>query len=255
LGELLHENKNRRYLKELRLEQIPRAIERLELAQVILRTHTLGYDVLHLYAVARTRFRALCLIWLKLQEESLVRHEVKDKLLAEYFVYTRGEAMNDLHKSDKVLVEFAQQAARIQSNRGSSATMRKQLQVFDLCLQFMTIQRKHGRVSINDADDQKALQLGIAGWLEENLSRRKDVASKQHWQTNYFQEACLAVAQFFIENVWPNALDNRIPSLERFRTIKSIYRMAFIQAYQPKPKDKINDKDEFTLEPIQDSLI
>jgi hypothetical protein len=31
--------------------------------------------------------------------------------------------------------------------------------------------------------------------------------------------------------------------------------MAFIQAYQPKPKDKINDKDEFTLEPIQDSLI
>lgn len=251
LGELLQETNHRQYLKELRLEQIPRAIERLELAQVILRTNTLGYDVLRLYAVTRTRFMALCRIWLALQEEKLVRSEVKDLLLAEYFAYTQGEAMNDMNKSDKVLVEFAQQASRIQSNRGPSAAMRKQFQVLDLCLEFMTVQRKHGRLRISDAADQQALQLGIAGWLEDNLTRRKDVAGRHHWQAPHFQAACLAVAQFFIEQVWGNALEKRIPSLERLRNIKSIYRMAFIQCYQPKPKDKAADdhaEPTFTLE-------
>ena len=251
LGELMHESKNRQYLKELRLEQIPYAIERLELAQVILRTNNLGYDVLRLYAVARTRFMALCRIWLVLQEESLVRREVKDKLLAEYFAYTKGEAMNDMNKSDKVLVEFAQQAARIQTNRGASAAMRKQLQVLDLCLEFMTVQRKHSRLKTNTIEDRQALQLGIAGWLEDNLTRRKDVASKHHWQTNNFKDACLAVAKFFIETVWPEVLENRIPSLERLRNIKSIYRMAFIQCYQPKPKDKGDDTPEVELNTIQ----
>lgn len=254
LGELLHESNDREYARELRLEQIPHALERLDLAQGILRTYGLGYDVLRLYAAPRTRFMALCRIWLALQEEKMVRREVKSALLTEYFAYLKGESMNSMNKSDKVLVEFALQATRIQSNRGSSAAMRKQLQVFELCLEFMAVQRKHGRLQTETEADRQALKLGIAGWLEDNLTRRRDVAAKSHWQTNSYKDACLEVAAFFIDTVWPEALDQRIPSLERLRNIKSIYRMAFIQSYQPKPKEKTDAEDELEPATVQSDL-
>ncbi len=254
LGELLHEGKDREYARELRLEQIPRALERLDLAQKILGTYGLGYDVLRLYAAPRTRFMALCRIWLALQEEKMVRREVTSTLLTEYFAYLKGESMNAMNKSDKVLVEFAQQATRIQSNRGPSATPRKQLQVLALCLEFMTVQRKHGRLQTETEADRLALKLGVAGWLEENLTRRGDVAAKSHWQTNSYKDACLEVAAFFIDTVWSEALDQRIPSLERLRNIKSIYRMAFIQSYQPKPKEKTDAEDELEPETAQGDL-
>jgi hypothetical protein len=254
LGELLHESKDREHARELRLEQIPRALERLELAQKILGTYDLGYDVLRLYAAPRTRFMALCRIWLALQEEKMVRHETTSTLLTEYFAYLKGESMNAMNKSDKVLVEFAQQATRIQSNRGPSATPRKQLQVLALCLEFMTVQRKHGRLQTETEADRLALKLGVAGWLEENLTRRGDVAARSHWQTNSYKDACLEVAAFFINTVWSDALDQRIPSLERLRNIKSIYRMAFIQSYQPKPKEKTDAEDELEPETVQSDL-
>lgn len=247
LGSLLHENNNRKLSRELRLEQILPAIERLDLAQVILRTNGLGFEVLRLYTTPRTRFMAVCRIWLSLQQTSMVKGAIKDMLLVEYFAYIKGENMN---KSDKVLVGFAQQAARVQSNQGSYASTRKQLQVFDLCLEFMTVQRKHGRLETGTEEDRKALQLGVAGYLESSLSRRKNVAARSHWQANNYNDACLEVAAYFVETVWPDALDNRIPSLERLRNIKSIYRMAFIQGYQPKPK--ANQEQE--LKPLEDTV-
>jgi len=255
LGELLQEREDGEHARELRLEQIPCAIERLDLAQVILRTNSLGYDVLRLYAASRTRFMAICRIWLKLQEESMVRREIKDSLLEEYLAYTTGENMRDMNKSDTAVLEFARQAVRIQSNRGAGATMRKQLQVLDLCLEFMSGQRKHGRLKMDTEEERKALKLGIGGWLEDNLTRRKDYAAKSYWQAETYKDACLDVARYFVETVWPDTFEGRIPSLERLRNIKSIYRMAFIQCYQPKSKKEEGRQDTEIEETIQIDLL
>ena len=80
----------------LRIEQIPDALKQLQLAQLLLETPGLGYDVLMQYANPHTRFGTLCLAWRHLHDElkkpSLMNafsirhvldelHDIFDKLL------------------------------------------------------------------------------------------------------------------------------------------------------------------------------
>ncbi|MEZ5592722.1 MAG: hypothetical protein R3F53_19285 [Gammaproteobacteria bacterium] len=116
----------------------------------------------------------------------------------------------------------------------------------------MSAQRKAKRLKADDQEERQVLQFGIAERLESTLSRRGDFAARAYWQADNYSAACMDVARYFVESVWPESFEERIPSLERLRNIKSIYRMAFIQCYQP--REKVNGDDENEPEAVQSDL-
>jgi hypothetical protein len=209
----------------LRLEVIPRAIQQLELAQLLLETNGLGYDILKLYANPTTQFGAICLAWCHLQDQSQNKSSetLSKRLYWNYFDYRRGN--KPMNPKDAPLVELGTAAAGIQKYISISGSTSKQMLVFDICLNTVN----HAR-SLNQTDE-KSLIYAVAGELEMELTRKGEAAAKDNRGDNKLVEACLAVAELFVKQVWLKVLKGHAPSQQNRRILGSIYRMAFLQAH------------------------
>jgi hypothetical protein len=213
----------------LRLEQIPHALEQLQLAQVLLETPGLGYDVLMRYANPHTRFGTLCLAWRHLHDELKTSNSTRvggvrfvlkelehsfDKPLEEY----------TMNEQDGALVQLGKAAARIQRRPQSQASISEEMQVFKLCLDFS----EKTRISPHLAD-RTSLINGIASELEIILRKGK-AAARSHRDNQTLQEGCREVATLFVDKVWNEILNGRSPTQSTRRILGSIYRMSFLQA-------------------------
>ena len=166
--------------QELRLEQIPAAINRLNMAQTLASTAGLGYDVLNLYAFPRTRFRAICLAWCHAHDalkqsssqESGALKQLASKLHHEF--YDIQERSNQMSESDGALVRLGRAAARIQRRPGGQASTNEEMLVFNICLNSALELRARGQA------DEASLIHGIAGELETNLVRKEKGAARKH---------------------------------------------------------------------------
>ncbi|MEN8220067.1 MAG: hypothetical protein ABFS56_27705 [Pseudomonadota bacterium] len=209
----------------LRLEQIVNALEKLEMAQSFLETNDLGYDVLRLYANPKTSFGAICLACCVIQApEQLLR-----RLKSEYLKYEQGDKV--MTNEEGSLVKLGQIAAGIQKSIGAGASASEQLLVFKLCLDAVNDARKVGEV------DKQSLIYAVAGELEHNLIRKGKAAASKHRGGKSLSDACLEVANLFVNDVWFGVLKAHAPSQRNRRILGSIYRMAFLHA--PRNKESL----------------
>jgi hypothetical protein len=220
----------------LRLEQIPHALEQLQLAQVLLETPGLGYDVLMRYANPHTRFGTLCLVWGHLRDElkntqsmrtggiRFVMEDLEknfDQLLEEY-------TMND---REGALVQLGKAAARIQRRPSAQASISEEMLVFKLCLDFA----EKARISPY-LTDRTSLIEGITSDLEVILRKGK-AAAREHRDNKTLREGCAEVATLFVDKVWSEILKGRSPTQSIRRILGSIYRMSFLHASRSRPEE------------------
>lgn len=210
---------------ELRLEQIPNAIKRLEMARRLIETAGLGYDVVRLYASPTTRFRAVCLSYCHLRDRDKLDQAIKYPLLADYHYLLEKNKMNE---TDNALVHLGRAAARIQKNPGARASTNDEILVFKLTLDTAMALRAAGQAG------RDSLIYGIAGELETNLVRKDKAAARKYRDDMPLKQACLQFAEQFVDTVWQGVLKQRPPSQSTRRVLGSVYRMAFMQASRTK---------------------
>ncbi|EDN69961.1 hypothetical protein BGP_4682 [Beggiatoa sp. PS] len=237
LAELLSDgtaNKN-----ELRLEQIPPAIQRLEMAKLLLNTWGYGYNALQLYANPKTRFRGICFAWCGLHEK---HGWIASRLASEYEDYfTEGELnmSADVTAEDGVMVKLGQMAATIQRypKKGFQASKSEQTMVLDHCFAVLSEGFRIPKSQI----DRLSLINGIAERLEIMLDRRKLVAKSEHRPDMTFQDACIEVATLFVDKFWMDVMGKRYPSQDNLRFLKSVYRMSFMRRAKKTENGEIHE--------------
>lgn len=216
----------------LRLEQIPTAIDRLNMAQTLASTPGLGYDVLGLYAMHRTRFQAICLAWCHARDA--LKQPKNQKVAAMQQLAARlSQEFHDslqrrkfMSKSDGALVRLGQAAARIQQRPFGQSSTNEEMLVFNLCLQSALDLRGAGQA------DTATLIHGIAGELETNLVRKGKAAARKHRGDQSLEAACMDFARQYVTEVWQGVLHGKPPAQKTRRMLGSVYRMAFLQSFR-----------------------
>ncbi|MBF0411223.1 MAG: hypothetical protein HQK70_00755 [Desulfamplus sp.] len=208
----------------LYLEQIPKALEELEMAQLIIETHGLGYDVLKLYADKSTRFKALCLIWSHLRSKEADRTKFAGKLYSMYDYFMEDNSI--MKQEDNALVRLGKVATSIQKRPFGQTSASEELLVFKICFDTVTSARKYGQM------DEESLIYAIAGELETNLVRKDKAASRNNRDGKNLIDGCLEVAQLFVKDIWTGLLNGQTPGQKNKRILSSIYRISFIKNHQ-----------------------
>lgn len=214
--------------QELRLEQIPEAINCLEMAQTLVGTPGLGFDLLNLYAFSRTRFGAICLAWCHAHDElkqvddlnTWSMKQLSSRLHREFQLLEENQQMS---KFDGALVRLGQAAARIQRRPIGLPSANEEMLVFKICLDSAIGLRRTGQT------DTASLVYGIAGELETNLVRKEKQAARKHRDEQSLNSACMNFARQFVTEVWQDILKGKPPAQKPRRLLGSIYRMAFLQ--------------------------
>jgi hypothetical protein len=204
----------------LRLEQIPDALKHLGIAQTLLETNGLGYEVLRLYATLATRFSAVCLAWCHLRDHDGDRFTLS-QLQADY---PQLQEKLPMTTHEGILVRLGRTAATIQARPASNAANNEEMLVFNLCMNFTD-----GASALHQTD-AASLISGIASDLEINLVRKSKAAARKHRDDKSLRDGCLEFADLFVTEVWNGVLKQRPPTQRNRRILGSIYRMAFLQA-------------------------
>lgn len=212
----------------LRLEQIPTALTQLGLAQTLLDTNGLGYDVLRLYAVSRTRFGAICLAWCHLHDRG--GNNVGWVISQLQIHYLQQLETLDMSTEDGALVRLGRMAAGIQAGVSRTASANEELLVLHICMDAAYAARSLAQ------DDEQSLIYAVAGELETNLVRRGKAAARKYRNDQSLPDACLELAEFFVREIWNGILKRRPPSQNNRRVLSSIYRMAFLQTVRHRPE-------------------
>ena len=212
----------------LRLEQLPTALDQLALAQALLDTPGLGYDVLRRYATPTTRFGGICLAWCHL-------HDRGDKssrwVMAQFHRHFLNQLETlDMSTEDGALVRLGRMAAGIQAGVSRMASANEELLVLHICMDAAYAARNL------EQEDEQSLIYAVAGELETNLVRRGKAAARKYRHDKSLTDACLEVAEFFIREIWNGVLKRRPPSQNNRRVLSSIYRMAFLQTVRNRPE-------------------
>ena len=228
----------------LRLERIPNALEQLQLAQILLETPGLGYDVLMRYANPHTRFGTLCLAWCHLHDE--LKKTNSTRAGGVRFVLTELEHSFDkpleeytMSEQDGTLVRLGKAAARIQRRPQSQAAINEETLVFKLCLDSAE------RARTCHQTDRASLINGIASELEIILRKGK-AAGRDHRDNKTLQEGCMEVATLFVDKIWNEILKGRSPTQSTRRILSSIYRMSFLHASRSPSEETANSATTIT---------
>ena len=214
----------------LRLEQIPGALRQLQLAQILLETHGLGYDALRLYATPATRFSAICLAWCHLRDRD-GNNQILSQLQTDYFTSLENPIM---FENSGPLVRLGHAAAQIQRRPLGKSSANEEMLVFKLCMEAANAARAAGQ------GDEQSLIYAVAGELETNLVRKEQAAARRHREDKSLLEGCLEVAELFVRTIWNDVLKHRPPSQRNRRILGSIYRMAFLHAVRSQSETPVD---------------
>ena len=216
----------------LRLEQIPSALERLETANLILSTNGLGFEVFDRYARPLTRLGAVCLAWAQLHDDAKDGQSDRSGRFRREFEQLMEEPL--MSDTEAPLVELGRAAARIQQRPRGGASANEELLSFNLSLETaIDAWRLKQR-------DPESLTMAIAGELETNLARKQKIAAAKNRDGETLQEAFIAFARRFVDDVWFGVLEGRPPAQANRRVLSSIYRMSFLTA--PRAKSDVESE-------------
>ena len=232
----------------LRIEQLGEALSKLELYEHLANKPGLGVEWAKQLADPDRAIRvgALCVAWgLAVGRRGsgdadhawrLIEARTRAHALA-LLRNTGGETVN-LRDNQDPLIRLAWLATRIQKRVGLGASTSKQLLCWKTALDF------YRGAERSTTSDRTALILGLAGTLEEELTRKNDAAAKKHRDDEFKRdsekgregealgEACITFAEHFFDNVWANVFNSKEPTSQEQRRAAAIYRFALIEAYR-----------------------
>ena len=218
----------------LRIEQLPEALSNLELFATIADANGLGVEWAKQLADPTTELGALCVAWAQAVDRrgdgnkdhagSLIENKTHERALA-YIRNIGGEQVN-LKDNQDPLIRLAWLATRIQKRIGIGASANKQLLCWKTALEFYPSALR------STAQDSTALILGLAGTLEEELTRKGTAAAKKHRDGQPLDQACIEFATHFAVEVWPKVFKSREPTSQEQRRAAAIYRFALLEAYR-----------------------
>ncbi len=219
----------------LRIEQLPDALSKLELFEKMAEAPGLGIEWAKQLADPTTKLGALCVAWAlavdrlghggnKDQAWSLIEEKTREQALA-HIRKTGGEQVN-LKDNQEPLIRLAWLATRIQKRIGIGASANKQLLCWKTALEF------YPSALGSTSRDKTALILGLAGTLEEELTRKGNAAAKKHRDGQPLDQACIEFATHFACEVWRNVFKSKEPTSQEKRRAAAIYRFALLEAYR-----------------------
>lgn len=220
----------------LRIEQLPDALSKLELFEKIAEAPGLGSEWAKQLADPKpmTVLGALCVAWAlavdrrgsgdnKDQAWLLIEEKTREQALS-HIRKTGGEQVT-LKDNHDPLIRLAWLATRIQKRIGIGASANKQLLCWKAALEFYPSALR------STTEDLTALILGLAGTLEEELTRKGDAAAKKHRDDQPLDQACIEFATHFAKEVWPKVFKSKEPASQEQRRAAAIYRFALLAAY------------------------
>ncbi len=221
----------------LRIEQLPGALADLELFEHLANADGLGIEWAKQLADSdRTvRLGALCVAWTlaidrwgadiqKRHAWSMIRDVTRERALV--LVKNIGGEPVNLKDNKDPLIRLAWLASCVQKRRSSRDSASKQLLCWKTALDFYVGAER------SVSQDRTALILGLAGTLEEELTRKNDAAAKKHRDERPLNEACIDFARHFANEVWPSVFQSREPSSKSQRRAAAIYRFALLETYR-----------------------
>ena len=220
----------------LRIEQLPDALSSLGLFENIANKPGLGMEWAKQLAEPdpAVRLGALCVAWgLAVDRRgsgaqdhawSVIETGTRELALA-MIRHTGGESVS-LKNSQDPLIRLAWLASRIQRRRSARDSTNKQLLCWKTALDFYPAAEQ------STTKDRTALILGLAGTLEEELTRKSDAAAKKHRDDRPLGDACIAFARHFATEVWQNVFKAKEPTSREQRRAAAIYRFALLEAYR-----------------------
>ena len=234
----------------LRLEQIPKAVSSLDLFQNLASANGLGIEWARRLADSNpaTVLGALCVAWALAGDRrggnkdyawSVIETKAREQALA-HIRNTGGEGMS-LKDNQDPLIRLAWLASRIQRRRSTRDSTNKQLLCWKTTLDF------YPGAERSTTQDPTALILGLAGTLEEELTRKNDAAAKKHRDDLPLGDACIEFAKHFAHEVWKKVFRSKEPTSQEQRRAAAIYRFALLEAYRergiPQSEDDAPDDD------------
>ena len=235
----------------LRIEQLDEALSKLELFEKMAEANGLGIEWARQLADPTTVLGALCVAWAlavdrrgnggnKDQAWSLIEEKTREQALA-HIRKTGGEQVN-LKDNQDPLIRLAWLAAQIQQRRSTRDATNKQLLCWKIALNFY-VGAWHSTTK-----DRTALILGLAGTLEEELTRKSDAAAKKHRDGQSLDQACIEFATHFANEVWPKVFKSKEPTSQERRRAAAIYRFALLETYRkrgiPEAENSASTDDE-----------
>ena len=238
----------------LRIEQIPDALYKLELFATLAKAPGLGTEWAKQLADSdsRTVLGALCVSWALAADRrgggdkdyvwSLIENRTREQALAR-IRNTGGKPVN-LKDNQDPLIRLAWLATRIQKRIGIGASANKQLLCWKIAMDFYPGAQR------STTTDRSALILGLAGTLEEELTRKDDAAAKKHREGKPLGEACIKFATHFADEVWAKVFQSKEPASQEQRRAAAIYRFALLEAYRERsiPEAENGSSTDDTLE-------
>ena len=220
----------------LRIEQLPDAISNLQLFEDLATTPGLGIEWAKQLVdpVPTVRLGALCVSWgLAVDRRgsgdndpawSRIETGTRERALA-LIRDTGGESV-ELKDSKDPLLRLAWLATRIQRRRSTRDSINKQLLCWKTTLDFYPGAKR------SMSKDRNALILGLAGTLEEALTRKNDAAAKKHRDDLPLSDACIEFASHFADQVWQNVFRAKEPTSQEQRRAAQIFRFGLLKAYR-----------------------
>ena len=147
-----------------------------------------------------------------------------------------------LKNNQDPLIRLAWLASRVQKRRSPRDSTNKQLLCWKTALDFYPAAVR------STTDDTTALILGLAGTLEEELTRKNDAAARKHRDDHTLSEACIDFARHFAYEVWGNVFKAKEPTSRAQRMAAQTYRFALLEIYRERgipeaAEDNANDDD------------
>ena len=217
----------------LRLEQIPDVLSRLELFENMAEANGLGIEWAKQLAEPENKLGALCVAWAmavdrrdgdKKHAWALFETRAREQAIS----HIRGRANMSLNVKDSqdALLRLGSLATRIQKKVNTADSANKQLLCWKIAMNFYPAAQQ------TLTEDRTALILGLAGTLEEELTRKKDAAAKKHRDGEPLDQACIEFATHFADEVWTKVFRSREPTSQEQRQAAAIYRFALLEAYR-----------------------
>ena len=219
----------------LRIEQIPGALDKLELFTSLAQPKTgLGIEWARRLANPDTELGALCVAWAQSIDRGTdtkavrtwinIQRGTRERALA--LIGKHGGLPMKLKDNPDPLVRLAWLATRIQQRRGVSASANKQLLCWKIAMNFLPAAQR------TTSKDRDALVLGLASTLEEELTRKSDAAARKHRDNQRLDESCISFSEHFIDEVWNGIFHSKEPDSRQQRQAAAIYRFALLEAYR-----------------------
>ena len=235
----------------LRIEQLPEALRTSELFENIAGRPGLGIEWARQLAYPQTALGALCVAWSAAVDNaggagrdraawSLIENRTRERALA--LVKNSGGEPVNVKDSQDPLIRLAWLASRIQRRRSTRDSTNKQLLCWKIALDF------YPGAERSTSKDRTALILGLAGTLEEELTRKNDGAHRKHRDGTPLAEGCKEFAIHFAGEVWDKVFKSREPTSREQRRAAAIYRFALLEAYRERgiPESETDATDDGT---------